>query len=117
MRPTSPTENGGKLLCNIKPLRVSPFYISLRFPSIVVLHRLNVALGLAGFFRHAADGGADLFDFGVAEFDGFEHLVFRDLFGPGFNHHDAFGGTDHHNIELALTRLLIGGAGNELSVD
>ena len=78
--------------------------------------RLNRALRLANLPGKVADGGANLLDLLVAELDGLHHRLFRDFARAGLDHHDAFGRSDHHQVEIAVTPLGIGGIDDEVSV-
>ena len=53
----------------------------------------------------------------MAEFDGVDDHFFADFFRAGFDHHDAVGGADDHDVHQALAHLVVGGIDDELSVD
>ena len=53
----------------------------------------------------------------MAELDRIHHAVFIHLVGAGFNHHDAFGGADDHDVDLAFALLVVGGVDDEFIVD
>ncbi len=77
---------------------------------------LHCAFRLAHLPGKIADGGANLFDFLMAELDGLDHRLFRDLARAGFDHHDAFRRSHHHQVEIAIAPLGIGGIDDEVSV-
>ena len=77
---------------------------------------LDLALRLANFLGQVADGGADLLDLLVAELDGLHHGLFRNFLGAGLDHHDAVGGADHHQVQLAVALLVVGGIDDEIAV-
>ncbi len=74
---------------------------------LVELDRLDLALGLAQLLRYVGNGSADLPDLGVAELDGVDHRLFLHLLGARLDHHDAFGGAHHHDVEQAVAHLLV----------
>ena len=84
---------------------------------LVEFRRSDGALGLAGFFPQLVDGGADLFDLGVAEFDGVDHGFFFHFFGDRLDHHDAIGGSDDHDAQQAFADFGVGGIDHEVTID
>jgi hypothetical protein len=53
----------------------------------------------------------------MAEFNGVNDNFFADFFRAGFDHHNAVGGTDDHNVHQALTHLIVGGVNNKSPAD
>src|ERR1700690_1456624 len=85
--------------------------------SLVELGRRDFALGLSGFGLQFIDSGADFLDFDVGELDGVNHRLFFHFLGAGFDHHDAFGGADDHDVQETLVHLGVGWINDELAVD
>ncbi len=75
------------------------------------------ALGLAGFGFQVVDGGANLFYFGVGEFDCVYYRFFFYFFGAGFDHHDSIGGADDHDVQNAVAHFVVSRIDDELSAD
>ena len=84
---------------------------------LIELGRRNCPLRFAGLSLQFVDGGADLLDFGVAEFDRVDDRLFFYFFGAGLDHHDAFGGADHHDVQQAVAHLGVGRIDDELAID
>jgi len=78
--------------------------------------RLNLALFLANLLRQIIDRRANLLDLLVPEFDGVNHDIFGDLFCTGLDHHDAFRGTDNHQVQVARALLFVGRVNDELAI-
>ena len=53
----------------------------------------------------------------MAEFDRVYDHLFADFFCAGLDHHDAVGGADDHDVQQALTHLVVGGIDDELPAD
>ena len=82
----------------------------LLFQTLVVrlieLRRRDCALRLADLAaRSSFNGGANLLDFGVAEFDGVDHRLFFHFLRARLDHHDAVGGADDHDVQQAVAHL------------
>ena len=71
---------------------------------------------LPTFLRQFVDGGANLLDLLVAELDGIDDDVFRNLFRTGLDHHDAFGGAHDHQVQFAGALLVIRGIDDEIAI-
>ena len=69
---------------------------------------VHIALLLPHFLHQLADARGDLLAALMAELDGGQHFGFAGLLGPGFNHHDAFVGAGHNDIDLGSFGLLVG---------
>ena len=85
--------------------------------SLVELGRSYLALRLPCFLPQIVDGGANLFDFGVGELDGVHNRFFLHFLGAGFDHHDAFGSSDHHDVQETLAHLGVGRVDDECAID
>ena len=77
---------------------------------------VDLHLGLADLVLDALDEGADLLDLLMGEQDGAQHLLFGDLLGTGFHHHDGVLGAGHGQIEKALLPILHAGVQDVLPV-
>ncbi len=53
----------------------------------------------------------------MTELDRVHYAVFFHFVSARFNHHDAFGGADDHDVDLALALLVVGGVDDEFIVD
>ena len=53
----------------------------------------------------------------MAEFDGVNHDFFAGFFRARFDHHDAVGCADNHDVHHALAHFVVGGIDDELSAD
>ena len=53
----------------------------------------------------------------VAELDRADDFFFRRLLRARFDHHDAFGRADHHDVQLRRTHLVIGRIDDVLALD
>jgi hypothetical protein len=84
---------------------------------LVELRRRDRPLFLARLGAQLVERGADLFDLGVAEFDRVDHHFFADFFRAGLDHHDSVGGSDDHDVQQALTHLVVGGIDDESPAD
>ena len=63
------------------------------------------------------DGGDDLLDLRVAEFEGFGDGVFGDFERAGFHHDDGFFGAGDDDVQQAGLLLGHGGIGHQLAVE
>ncbi len=79
--------------------------------------RGECALGLARLGGEVVDGGDDLLDLGVGEFDGREDDLFGLFLGARLDHHDAVFVADDHDVDGGVGALGISGIDDELAVD
>ena len=100
--------------------RVGQSPADLRFQtlevSLVEFRRRHLALRLADLAAQFVDGGADLFDFGVREFDRVHHRLFLYFFRAGLDHDNRIGGAYDHDVEQAVAHFGVGGIGDEAAI-
>ncbi len=75
------------------------FFLQLVVILLIEFRRRDFALLLADFRLQIFDRGADLLDFGVAEFDRVDDGFFADFFRARFDHHNDVGGSDDHDVQ------------------
>ena len=85
--------------------------------SLVEFRRSHLALRLADLAAQFVDGGADLLDFGVGEFDRVDHRLFLYFFRARLDHDNRIGGADDHDVEQAVAHFGVGGIGDEAAFD
>ena len=79
-----------------------------------ILAAVTSRFGLPALSRKLVDRGANLFDFGVAEFDGVHDRFFFYFFRAGLDHHNAFGRADDHDVQKALAHFVVGRIDDEV---
>ena len=80
------------------------------------MRRSDSDLGLAGFSSQTIDRGDDASDGLVPRLERSQHLVFGQLGGAGFHHHDGFCATADDQVEPALRPLGVGRVDDVLAI-
>jgi hypothetical protein len=94
---------------------VADLFLQIVVVALVELRRGHRTLGLAHPRRQLADHRADLLDLGMRELDGVHHRIFLHFVGARFDHHDAFFGAAHHDVQQALADLRVRGVHHEVA--
>src|ERR1700691_5734052 len=85
--------------------------------SLVKFRRRDLALRFAGLAAQLVDSGANLFDFGVAEFDCVDHGFFFNFLCAGLDHDNRVSGANDHDVEQSVAHFGVGGVGDETAGD
>ena len=78
---------------------------------------LEVERLLGGVFGQVDDGVDDRLHARVREHQGFQHLLFRQLLGFGFDHHQGVLRTGDHQVQVRAGDLVDGRVQHQLAVD
>ena len=85
--------------------------------NLVEFRRRHRTFRLPDLAAQFFDGGTNLLDFGVGEFNGVHHRLFFYFLGAGFDHYNRVGGAYDHDVEQAVTHFGVGGIGDEAAID
>ncbi len=77
----------------------------------------DFAFLFSGAACQVADGGANLFDFGVSELNGIENGVFFNFLRARFDHYYCVGAGDNHQTQKAFVDFLVSRVDHELAID
>src|ERR1700687_6356933 len=84
--------------------------------SLIEFRRRHLAFRLANLAPQFVDGGADLFDFGVGEFNGVHDRLFLYFFRAGLDHDNRIGSAYDHDVEQAVAHFGVCGIGDEAAI-
>src|SRR5208283_3508497 len=81
--------------------------------SFIKFRRRHLALRFADFGAQFTDGGTDLLDLGVGEFNGVHHRLFFHFFRARLDHDNRIGGAHDHDVEQAVAHFGVSGVDEE----